>query len=79
MASQKEQPVRFGVLVGVLLCTIAIGTPLVSYVWETINQLLSGPVDLVRVSASVPALLLLVGCLAVFGRVVSRLDATRPR
>lgn len=37
---------------------VLLGTPLVAYLWETVNQLLSGIVDPMRLLITVPAALI---------------------
>ncbi|MGI9190037.1 MAG: hypothetical protein ACR2F9_07815 [Longimicrobiaceae bacterium] len=51
---------------------VLLGMPLVGYVWETLNRLLAGHFDPLRLAVSVPLLVLLVVLL----RVLAALDFT---
>ena len=50
---------------------VLVGLPMVAYLWETINELLSLKVDPVRIGISIPVLALLIGLLAIVGRRVN--------
>lgn len=65
----------FGRLFILIVGAVIVCVPLVSYLWETVNRLLSGHVEPGRLAISVPILLLFLGCLALIGRAVQRLDA----
>ncbi|HLU26775.1 MAG TPA: hypothetical protein VKZ58_13810 [Longimicrobiales bacterium] len=65
----------FGRLFTLIVASLIACIPLVSYLWETVNQLLSGHVDAGRLVISVPLLVLFLACLALIGRSLQRLDA----
>lgn len=62
-------------LSGTILLLVVVGTPLVAYVWATLNDLLSGHFHARQVLFTIPALVLLVLLLTVIARVVRRFDA----
>lgn len=51
---------------------VIAGIPLVAYLWETLNQILSLDVEGARLLISVPVLLVLIGILMVMARLVRR-------
>ena len=51
---------------------VVLGVPLVGYLWETINQLLSLQVGTTRVLISIPVLLLFIGLMVLVARRVER-------
>jgi hypothetical protein len=61
-------------LVPFILLFALVGLPLVAYLWETVNELLSGFVSGTRLLVSLPLLAILVGLLVVLARRVRRLD-----
>jgi hypothetical protein len=56
---------------------ILLGTPLVAYIWETLNLLVAGHVDLVRLVILVPAVALLAGLLVLLSRTVANWESER--
>ena len=64
---------RFGVLLALL---VAAGTPLLAYIWETLNQLLAGHVSGRRLLITVPLAALLAALLVVAARTLSRVATT---
>jgi hypothetical protein len=62
-------------LVLLLIVTALAGVPLVAYLWETLNALLSGHVDTRRLAVSAPVLVLFIALLALLGRLLGRIDA----
>lgn len=66
-------------LVIALLVTVLLGTPLAAYTWETLNALLSGIVDPLRLALTVPAVVLLAALLVGWARWIERMDARRER
>lgn len=56
---------------------VIIGTPLVAYIWETLNLLVAGHVDLVRLAIALPATALLAGVLVLLSRSISRWEGAR--
>jgi len=57
---------------------VALGIPLVAYLWETLNQLLAGHLDPRRVLVSVPLLVAFVALLWAGARGLERLAAPPP-
>lgn len=57
-----------------ILLMIVAGTPLAAYVWETLNRLLSGHVEPMRLLLSVPCLVLLYLLLRLTARRVPAID-----
>jgi hypothetical protein len=57
-----------------LLLTAAAGVPLVAFLWETINQLLSGHLHIRRILVSIPALLVFAALIRLVGRRLRRLE-----
>lgn len=60
---------RFGVLLALL---VVAGTPLLAYVWETLNQVLAGHVDGRRLLITAPLAALLAALLFVAARTLNR-------
>jgi hypothetical protein len=64
---------------GRLIATIALfallGTPLVAFLWETLNRLMVGWFDPVRIAISIPVLVLLYFLLRYIARATERLTA----
>ncbi len=63
----------FTLIFGQLLLFVLIGIPLVSYLWETLNQLLGLHFDVQRFLISIVILAVLGGVLYVFSRQLNRL------
>jgi hypothetical protein len=51
---------------------VVLGTPLVGFLWHSLNRLLSGTIEAWRLAATVPVLLLLWGLLHLLARRVWR-------
>jgi len=51
---------------------VVVGFPLVGYLWETLNQVMSADVNPGRVLISIPVLLALAGWVALLARRVRR-------
>jgi uncharacterized Tic20 family protein len=62
-------------LFGWIALFVALGAPLVAWLWETLNGLLAGHFDALRVAISVPVLAVLYVLLILLARFVQRLDA----
>jgi hypothetical protein len=57
----------------------ALGTPMVAYLWGTLNQVMALQFDPVRVGISIPILLVFIGFLILLARAVRRYaPATEP-
>jgi len=61
-------------LVGTMALYVAAGFPLVWFLWETLNQVLSGQFDGLRLGGALAAALLLIGLLILLARSVQRWD-----
>lgn len=59
-----------GRLTAEILLLILAGTPLVAYLWETLNRLLAGVVQPARLLISLPILLAFLGLLHLMSRVI---------
>lgn len=64
---------RFSVLLSLL---VAAGTPLLAYIWETLNQLLAGHVSGRRLLITTPLAALLAALLVVAARTLDRVATT---
>lgn len=73
----EHASVPMGRLIAVLALFVVVGTPLVAYLWETVNLLLSGNVVATRLLLSIPLLLLFLGMLVLLARTVGRIEAAR--
>jgi hypothetical protein len=64
-----------------LIATIAVftilGIPIAAFLWETLNRVMAGVFDPVRIGISIPLLLLFAGLLYVMGRTVRGLERER--
>ena len=69
--STDNPPSRVEVI-SVMLLFVLLGFPLVGYLWETLNQLMSAEVNTSRLLWSVPVLLLLLVVLTVLGKRIQR-------
>lgn len=49
-----------------------LGAPLLAYIWETLNRLLSGQLELLRLALTVPAAVVFAVLLRLVGRTVER-------
>lgn len=57
-----------------ILGLVLLGAPLIAFIWQTLNVLLSGTIEPRRLALSLPALVLLYLLLRFVGRFVRRLD-----
>ena len=64
----ENGPVPTGRVVAGMLLLTAIAAPVLAYVWETLNRLLSGIVEPVRIAWTVPAVVLLIVILTLLRR-----------
>ena len=64
-----------GRIMGVITLFVLLGTPFVAYLWETVNRLLSGVVEPVRLLIALPVLIVFLLLLRWIARVVRRWDA----
>jgi hypothetical protein len=62
-----------GRLIAMISLFALLGTPLVAFLWETLNRLMAGWFDPVRIVISVPALVILYFLLRYMGRVTQRM------
>jgi hypothetical protein len=58
-------------LAGAILALVLVGTPVVAYIWETLNHLLSGRVEPLRLLITIPVIAIFYVLLRLVGRVVS--------
>jgi hypothetical protein len=65
-------------LIAAILVIVMMGTPLVAYLWETLNQLLAGQVDWTRLAISLPVLALSILLFRVMTRIAERLEVQPP-
>lgn len=72
-----ERPLSIGKLAGTLALFVVIGVPVFAYLWETLNQLLTGHFAPGRIATSVPIALLLAGLLVMLARVLGRVEKVR--
>jgi hypothetical protein len=63
-----------GRLIGGIALLVLIGTPLVAYLWETLNQTAAGYYDPLRLVIAVPVLLAFVVFVRFLARLVVRWD-----
>lgn len=56
---------------------VVLGTPLVAYIWETLNLLVAGHVNLTRLVILVPAIVLFAGLLILLSRSVANWESER--
>jgi hypothetical protein len=61
-------------LIGLIFLFVLLGIPLTAFLWETLNKLMAGYFDPVRIAASIPVLLLFAGLLVLVARFARRLD-----
>jgi hypothetical protein len=61
-----------GKVIGLMALFVLLGLPLVGYLWETINQLLSLKISTTRALISIPVLLAFIGLMALVARGVRR-------
>lgn len=69
--STDNPPSRVEVI-SVMLLFVLLGFPLVGYLWETLNQLMSAEVNTSRLLWSVPVFLVLLVVLTVLGKRIQR-------
>lgn len=73
----RDRSLRLGTLVGGIALFTLLGFPLVAYLWETLNRLLSGEVEGVRLLVTLPVLLLFLALLRWQARAVRRWEGER--
>jgi hypothetical protein len=64
-----------GKLIGTMLLFVAVGSPMVWYLWERLNELLNGEFYANRLLVAIPVLLVFVGLLVLVSRTVQKWDA----
>lgn len=69
---------RTTALVSYMAVFVVLGAPLVWVVWEAVNSALTGQIGEIRWALTLPALVLLIGVLALLGRAATRLGASEP-
>jgi hypothetical protein len=68
---------RMSRLLGPMAVYVLIGAPLVAYVWETLNVLLTGQVDFGRIGLAVLAAIVLAVLFRLMQRSISRWETER--
>lgn len=69
-----SQTLGTGKLILGIAAFVALGIPLVAYIWETVNRVLSGHFETRRVLLTLPAILLLLGVFRLLSRTLTRWD-----
>ncbi len=75
---KTQDGISTGTLIAIVGAFVIVGAPLVYYLWSTINEVLAGRFEGVRLLISGIVLLIFVGLLTILSRSVRRLDE-RPR
>lgn len=66
----ERRPLR---LFGIIALFTLVGTPLVAFLWETLNRVMAGWFDPFRIIVSIPTLVILYLLLRYLGRVAERI------
>lgn len=69
----KERTTGTGALIAIIAGFVVVGAPLVYYLWTTVNQVLTGRVDGMRLLVTAVVLLIFLGLLSILSRSVRRL------
>jgi hypothetical protein len=72
--ADEPQP-QTGRLIGTIAIFALLGTPLVAFLWETLNRLMAGWLDPIRIAISIPAFIVLYVLLRYLARVTQRIAA----
>jgi ABC-type proline/glycine betaine transport system permease subunit len=72
--TDESQP-HMGRLFGLIALYTLLGAPLVAFLWETLNRLMAGHFDLVRIGISVPVFALFLLLLRFMARAAQRITA----
>lgn len=72
---EKQGRIGFVPLMAGMAVFVVLGVPLVAYLWETLNELLSGSVDPIRLLVSVPLALVFTVLLVLLSRRVQSWEA----
>jgi hypothetical protein len=72
--THDPQP-QMGKLIGLIALFTVLGIPLLAFLWETLNRLMAGHFDLVRIGLSVPILVLFAVLLRFMARATQRIVA----
>lgn len=73
----QDRRLTFGRLLGAIAIFVIVGTPMVAYLWETLNKALAGYFDSIRILIAVPVLALFVIMTRYIARLVTRWE-TQP-
>ena len=71
-SATDTQTIGIGKLVVGMAAFVALGIPLVAYIWETINRLLAGHFEARRVLMTLPAIILLAIVFVMLTRMLNR-------
>jgi hypothetical protein len=69
-----SETASFARLLAVIALFAIAGTPLVAYLWETLNELLAFQFDPQRMLIAAPVLLVFLGLLLLLARVIRRME-----
>jgi hypothetical protein len=70
--SDDAQP-RMGPLIGTIALFTVLGAPILAFLWETLNRVLAGHFDLVRIGISLPLMVVFYFVLRWMARVAERI------
>ena len=75
--ARMKEPSRAPILklLAWIVLFVILGTPLVAFLWETLNALLTGHFDALQIAISVPVLALFYGLLLILARFIEKWDA----
>lgn len=73
--AERKHPPGIGGLIALIALFALLGLPLVGYLWETLNELLSGFVDPTRLLISIPVLAVFAVLLVLLARRVQKIGA----
>lgn len=71
-AGAQKHGLGTGALIGAMLLFVVVGAPMVYYLWTTINELLAGHFQAVRLGISIIVLLIFLGLLGILTRSIRR-------
>jgi len=67
-----------GAIIGFIAAFVVVGTPMVYYLWKTLNETLAGRFDGVRLLIAAVILLIFGALLFILSRSIRRLDERQP-
>lgn len=72
-AETRDPGLGTGALIGLIVGFVVVGAPMVYYLWTTINEVLAGEIDGVRLLYTGIVLLIFLGLLTILSRSIRRL------